>query len=102
MLPIVCLSRVLLLVGCDVIVCVQTLDLSWNGLGSAPSPDVPSPLRLLCKGLTLNTSLTHLSLANNNINAEEGAELNKALTFNSTLRYALRVYRIIVARFIRC
>ena len=66
---------------------VQVLDLSWSGLGTV-APVKPSPMQVLAKVLSLNTTLTHLNLSNNNITAADGAILNKGLLSNSTLRYA--------------
>jgi hypothetical protein len=66
---------------------IQTLDLSWNGIGTAPSLSTDrSAMKLLLSWLTFNVSVTHLNLSHNNIGVADGAALNKALEFNSTLR----------------
>lgn len=67
---------------------IQTLDLSWNGIGTAPTGAADrSPMKLLISWLTFNVSVTHLNLSHNNIGVADGAALSKALEFNSTLRW---------------
>jgi hypothetical protein len=64
----------------------QCLDLSFNGLGNDLGM-VSAAFKLLTTVLSMNTSITHLNLSNNDISAKEGAILAKSLLSNSTLRY---------------
>lgn len=60
---------------------VQVLDLSWNGIGQHEEC-----LPTLCRWLSLNTSLSHLSLAFNRFSDAGCTTLATALLSNSTLR----------------
>jgi chromosome segregation ATPase len=60
---------------------LESLSLEWNSVGS-----FANGLQELSLALSLNTSLTHLDLRNNNVGEEGGACLARALRSNRTLR----------------
>jgi hypothetical protein len=72
----------------------QTLDLSFNGLGGGSgAPGARrGAVQALASVLSVNVTLRHLDLSNNNLSTADGAVLAKGLAPNSTLRCVASVW----------